>query len=132
MDEVPQIEVLEPIMADGLALSSPTDLSEKRIREIMIPPTELVSVDIEGDGGSDCLTREAGSTRRFGGLMTPRTRSWSAGRSLVVRRRDGGGFPMNHAEDVVHTRRRVIKGHASMLWVVVLVGVAEWGMMGTC
>jgi len=39
---------------------------------------------------------------------------------------------MNHAEDVVHTGRRVIEGHASVLWVVVLVGVAEWGMMGTC
>jgi len=38
---------------------------------------------------------------------------------------------MDHAEDVVHTRRRVVKGHASMLWVVVLVGVAECGMMGT-
>jgi len=39
---------------------------------------------------------------------------------------------MEHAEDVVHTGRRVIERHASMLWVVVLVGVAEWGMMGTC
>jgi len=90
MDEVPQIEVLEPIMADGLALSSPTDLSEKRIGEVTIPPAELVTVDVERDGGGDCLTREARSTRRSGSLMAPRTRSWSAGRSLVVRRGDGG------------------------------------------
>jgi len=113
-------------------LGSSTDLSKKRVGEITIPPTELVSVDVEGDNRGDWLAREAGSTRRSGSLMTPRTRSWSAGRSLVVRRRDGGGFPMNHAEDVVHTGRGVIKRHASMLWVVVLVGVAEWGMMGTC
>ena len=33
---------------------------------------------------------------------------------------------MDHTEDIVHTRRRVIEGHASVLWVVVLVGVAEW------
>jgi len=92
MDEVPQIEVLESIMADGLALSSSTDLSEKRIGEIMIPPAELVSVDVEGDGGGNWLTREAGSTRRSGSLTTLGTRSWSAGRSLVVRRGDGGQF----------------------------------------
>jgi len=108
-------------MMDGLALSPSTDLSEKRIREVTIPPAKLVAVDIEGDGGSDYLTREAGSTGRFRSLMTPRTRSWSTGRSLVMRRRDGGGFPMDHAEDVVHTGRGVIERHASMLWVVVLV-----------
>ena len=102
------------------------------VREEAISPAELISIDIEGDGGGDRLTREAGSTRRFGSLTTPRTRGGSVGRSLVVRRGDGGRFPMNHAEDVVHTGRRVFKGHASVLWVVVLVGVAEWGMMGTC
>jgi len=111
VDKVPQIEVLEFIMADGLALSSSTDLSEKRIREVTIPPAKLVAIDVEGDSGGDCLTREAGSTGRFGSLTTPRTRSGSAGRSLVVRRGDGGGFPMDHAEDVVHTRRRVVEGH---------------------
>ena len=120
MDEVPQIEVLEPVMADGLALSLSTNLSEKRIREITIPPTELVAVDVERDGGGDCLTREAGSTRRFGSLMTPRTRSWSAGRSLVVRRRDGGGFPMDHTEDIVYRR----KSHRKTCW---LVGVGGSG-----
>ena len=52
MDEVPQIEVLEPIMADSLALGSSTDLSKKRIGEITIPPTELVSIDVKGDGVS--------------------------------------------------------------------------------
>jgi len=114
MDEVPQIEVLKPIMADSLALGSSTDLSEKRIGEITIPPTKLVSIDVKGDDGGDCLTREARGTRRSGSLMAPRTRSWSTGRSLVVRRRDGGGFPMNHAEDVVHTGRRVIKGHSGI------------------
>jgi len=112
MDKVPQIEVLESIVMDGLALSSSTDLSKKRIREIMISPAKLVTVNVEGDGGGDWLTREAGSTRWFGSLKTPRTRSGSTGQSLVMRRRDGGGFPMNHAEDVVHTRRRVIKGHS--------------------
>jgi len=119
MDEVPQIEVLEPIMADGLALSSSTDLSEKRIGEITIPPAELVSVDVERDGGGDWLAREAGSTRRSGSLTTPRTRSGSAGWSLVVRRGDGGRFPMKHAEDVVHTRRGVVEGH-------VRIGVVGW------
>ena len=122
MDEVPQIEVLESIMADSLALSSSTDLSEKRIGEVTIPPTELVTVDIEGDGGGNCLTREARSTRRFGSLMTPRTRSWSAGRSLVVRRGDGGRFPMDHTEDVVHTRGRVIEGHSG----IGVVGSVGW------
>jgi len=90
VDKVPQIEVLEPIMADGLTLGPSTNLSEKRIREIVIPPAKLVTVGIEGDDGGNRLAREAGGTRRFGGLMTPRTRSGSAGRSLVVRRGDGG------------------------------------------
>jgi len=112
VDEVPQIEVLKPIVADSLTLGSSIDLSKKRVGEIMIPPTELVSVDVEGDDGDDWLAREAGSTRRFRSLMTPRTRSWSAGRSLVMRRRDGGRFPMDHAEDVVYTRGRVIEGHS--------------------
>jgi len=106
-------------MTDGLALSSSTDLSEKRIREVTIPPTKLVTVDVEGDGGGDWLTREAGSTRRFGNLTTPRTRSRSTGRSLVMGKRDGGRLPMNHAEDVVHTRGRVIKRHSG-------IGVVGW------
>jgi len=103
MDKVPQIEVLESIMADGLALSSSTDLSEKRIGEVTIPPAKLVTVDVEGDGGGDRLTRETGSTRRSGSLTTLGMRSWSVGRSLVMRRRDGGGFPMKHVKDIVHT-----------------------------
>jgi len=90
MNKVPQIEVLEPIMADSLTLGSSTDLSEKRVGKIAIPPAELVSIDVEGDGGGDCLTREARSTRRSRSLTTLRTRSWNAGRSLVVRRGDGG------------------------------------------
>jgi len=53
VDEVPQIEVLESIMADGLALSLSTDLSEKRIREVTVPPAKLVTIDIEGDGGGN-------------------------------------------------------------------------------
>ena len=114
VDEVPQIEVLELIMADGLALSSSTDLSKKRIREATIPPAKLVTIDIEGDGGGDWLTREAGSTRWFGSLTTPRMRGRSMGRSLVVRRGDGGRLPMNHAKDVVHTRGRVIEGHSGI------------------
>ena len=57
--------------------------------------------------------RETGSMRRFGSLTTPRTRSGSAGRSLVMGRGDGGRLPMNHTEDVVHTGGRVIEGHAS-------------------
>jgi len=86
---------------------------------------KLVVIDIEGDGGGDWLTREAGGARRFGSLTTPRTRSGSTGRSLATRRGDSGRLAMDHAKDVVHTRRRV-EGHASMLWVVVLVGVAGW------
>jgi len=77
MDKVPQIEVLESIMANGLALSPSADLSKKRIREEAISPVKLVAVDVEGDGGSDYLTRGAGSARRFGSLTTPRTRSGS-------------------------------------------------------
>ena len=114
MDEAPQIEVLEPIMADSLALSLSTDLSEKRIREVAISPAKLVAVDVEGNGGGNCLTRETGSMRRFGSLTTPRTRSRSTGRSLIMGRGDGGRLPMNHAEDVVHTRGRVIEGHAGI------------------
>jgi len=41
MDEVPQIEVLESIMADSLALSLSTDLGEKRIGEVTIPLRSL-------------------------------------------------------------------------------------------
>jgi len=119
-------------MANSLALSLSADFSEKGIREEAISPAKLIAVDLEGDGGGDCLTREAGSTRWFWSLMTPRMRSGSAGRSLVMGRGDGGGLPMDHAEDIVHTRRRRVEGHASMLWVVVLVGVAECGIMGTC
>jgi len=132
MNKVVQIEILEPVMVNGLALSSSTDLSKERIREEAISPAKLVAVDVEGDGRGDWLTREAGSMRWFRSLTTPRMRSGSAGRSLVMGKGDGGGLPINHAEDVVHTGRRVIKGHANLLWVVVLVGVAECGMMGTC
>jgi len=119
-------------MANGLALSLSTDLSKKGIREKTISPAKLIAVDVEGDGGDDYLTREAGSTRRFWSLMTLRTRSGSTGRSLVVGRGDGGGLTMDHTKDVVHTGRRIVEGHASVLWAVVLVGVAECGMMGTC
>jgi len=98
-------------MANGLALSLSTDFCKKRVREEVISPAELVSIDVEGDGGSDWLTREARSTRRLGSLTIPRMRSGSAGQSLIVRRRDGGGFPMKHAEDVVHMRRRIVEGH---------------------
>jgi len=93
MNKVSQVEILEPVMADRLALSSPTNLSKKRIREEAISPAKLVTIDVEGDGGGDCLTRKAGSTRRFGSLMTPRTRSRSMGRSLVMGRGDGGRLP---------------------------------------
>ena len=79
MNKVSQVEILEPVVADGLALSLPTNLSKKRIREEAISPAKLVTIDIEGDGGGDWLTREAGSTRRFRSLTTPRTRSRSAG-----------------------------------------------------
>jgi len=51
MNKISQIEIFEPVMANGLALSSPTDLSKKRIREEAISPAKLVAVDIEGDGG---------------------------------------------------------------------------------
>jgi len=112
-------------MVNGLALSPSADFCEERVREEAISPAELVSVDIKGDGGGDWLTRETGSTRRSGSLTTPGMRSGSAGRSLVVRRRDGGGFPMDHAEDVVHTGRRVIERHAD--WLVWLVGVGGSG-----
>jgi len=105
---------------------------KERVRKEAISPAELVAVDVEGDGGSDCLTREAGGTRQFGSLTTPRMRSRSTGWRLVMRRGDGGGLAMDHAKDIVHTRRRRVEGHASVLWVVVLVGVAECGMMGTC
>jgi len=132
MNKVSQIEVFESIVANGLALSPFADLSEKGIREEAISPVRFIAIDVKSNGGSDCLMREAGSTRWFGSLTTPRTRSGSTGRSLVMRRGDGGGLAMDHAEDVVHTGRRIVEGHASVLWVVVLVGVAECGMMGTC
>jgi len=112
MNKVSQVEVLEPVVANGLALSSSTDLSKKRIGEELISSTKLVAVDVEGDRRGGWLTREAGSTRWFGSLTTPRTRSRSTGRSLVMGRGDGGRLPMNHAEDVVHTGGRVIEGHA--------------------
>ena len=103
------------IMANGLSLSPSTDFSKERVREEVISPVELVAIDVEGDGGSNCLSREAGGMRWFGSLMTPRTRSRSMGRSLVMGRGDGGGLAMDHAEDVVHTGRRVVEGHASLL-----------------
>jgi len=79
MNKVPKIEVLEPIMVNGLALSLSADFSKERVREKAISPAKLVAIDVEGDGGSDCLTREAGGMRRFGSLTTPRTRSGSTG-----------------------------------------------------
>jgi len=119
MNKVSQVEILEPVVANGLALSSSTNLSKKRIREEAISPAKLVAVDVEGNGGGDWLTRKAGSTRRFGSLTTPRTRSGSTGRSLIMGRGDGGRLPMNHAEDVVHTRGRVIEEHSG-------IGVVGW------
>ena len=115
MNKVSQVEILEPVVANGLALSSSANLSKKRIREEVISPAELVAVDVEGNSRGDWLTRKARSTRGFRSLTTPRTRSRSTGQNLIMGRRDGGGFPMNHAEDVVHTRRRVIEGHAGWL-----------------
>jgi len=79
MNKVTQIEILEPVMANGLALSSSTDLSKERIREEAISPAKLVAVDVEGDGRGDWLTREARSMRWFRSLTTPRMRSGSAG-----------------------------------------------------
>jgi len=64
VDKVPQIEVLESVVADGLALSLSTNFSEKRIGEVTIPPAKLVTVDVEGDGGGNWLARKAGSARR--------------------------------------------------------------------
>ena len=119
MNKVSQVKILEPVVANRLALSLSTDLSKKRIREEAISPAKLIAVDVEGDGRGDWLTREAGSTRWFGSLTTPRTRSGSAGRSLVVGRGDGGGLAMDHAKDVVHTRGRVIEGHSK-------IGVVGW------
>jgi len=98
-------------MANGLALSPSADFCEERVREEAISPAELVSVDLEGDGGGDWLMRETGSARRSGSLTTLGTRSGSAGRSLAMRRGNGGGLPMEHAEDVVHMRRRIVEGH---------------------
>jgi len=113
-------------MANGLALSLSADFCEERVREKTISPVELVSVDVEGDGGGDQLTREAGSTRWFGSLTTPRTRSGSMGWSLVMGRRNGGRLAIDHAEGVIETGS-IAEGHAySIVWVVVLVGVAEW------
>jgi len=114
MNKVSQVEILEPVVANGLALSSSTDLSKKRIGEEPISSAKLVAVDVKGNGGSDWLTRETGSMRRFGSLTTMRTRSGSTGRSLVMGRRDGGRLPMDHTEDIVHTRGRVIEGHAGI------------------
>jgi len=111
MDEVTQIEVLEPIVANRLVLSSSTDLSEKRVREETIPPAELVTVDVEGDSGSNCLMRETGSTRWFGSLTTLRTRSRGAGQSLAMRRWDGGGLAIDHIKGVIKTRS-IAEGHA--------------------
>ena len=119
MDKVPQIEVLESVVADDLALSPSTNFSQKRIGEVTIPPAKLVTVDVEGDGGGDWLVRKAGSARRSGSLTTLGTRSRSAGRSLVVRRGDGGRLPMKHAKDIIHTRRRRVEGH-------VRIGVVGW------
>jgi len=98
-------------MANSLALSPSADFCEERIREEAISPAEVVSVDVEGDSGGDWLMREAGSTRWFGSLTTPRMRSGSTGRSLVMGRGNGGGLSMEHAEDVVHMRRRIVEGH---------------------
>jgi len=106
-------------MVNGLALSLSADFCKERVREEAISPAELVSVDVKGDGGGDWLARKAGSARRSGSLTTLGTRSGSAGQSLVVRRGDGGGFPMKHAEDVVHTRGRIVKRHAR-------IGVVGW------
>ena len=132
MNKVPKIKILEPSMANGLALSPFADFGKERVREEAVSPAKLVVVDIEGNGGGDWLTREARGAGQFRSLTTPRTRSGSAGQSFVVRKGDGGRLTMDHAKDVVHARRRIVEGHASMLWEVVLVGVAECAMMGTC
>jgi len=104
---------------NGLALSPSADFCEKRVREEAISPVELVSVDVEGNGGGDWLTREAGSMRWFRSLTTPRTGSRSVGRSLAMRRGNGGGLPMEHTEDVVHMRGRIVEGHNR-------IGVVGW------
>jgi len=105
-------------MVNGLALSPSADFCEERVRKEAISPAELVSVDVEGDGGGDCLMREARSTRRSRSLTTLRARSWSAGQSLVVRRRDGGGLSRGCARTYCCPTRGIV------------LGLSEVGMVG--
>jgi len=76
-------------MTNGLALSPFADFGKRGVREKVLPPAKLVAINVEGDGGGDWLMREVRGTRQFRSLTTPRTRSGSAGQSLVVGRGDG-------------------------------------------
>jgi len=100
MNEVPKIEILKPIMANGLALSLFANFGEERVRGETVPPAKLVVVDIESDGGGDWLTREAGGAGWFRSLTTLRTLSMDSEAS---------------SKDMM------------IVWqLLVLVGVAEW------
>jgi len=79
MNEVLKIEVLKPIMVNGLALSPFAHFGEERVRKEAVSPAKLVVIDVELDGGGDWLSRETGGVRWFRSLTTPRMRSGSTG-----------------------------------------------------
>ena len=66
--------------------------------------------------------------RRLGSLLPLRTGCWSTGQGMAIGRRNNAVFPTDGAETV----RRGVKGHDNIMQLMVLVGVAEWGMIGTC
>jgi len=129
--QIPDVKILEAL---PLLLSAGLDVGQGGVRLEDVSPLVGILLMVEGKRlilVSQRTTREASGTRR---LDTPmRARGWSTrGDLLTMRRRDGGGFAIDHAKHVVEIGG-IAEGHAySMVWVVALVGVAEWGMMGTC
>jgi len=129
--QIPDVKILEAL---PLLLSGGLNVGQGGVRLEDVSP--LVGILLMVKGKRLILvfqrtTREASRTRR---LDTPtRARGWSTrGDLLAMRRRDSGGLAIDHAEDVIEIRS-IAEGHAySMVWVVALVGVVEWGMMRTC
>jgi len=128
--QIPDVKILEalPLLSVGL------DVGQGGVRLEDVSPLVGILLMVESKRlilVFQRTTREASGTRRLDTPTRARGRS-TRGDLLAMRRRDGGGFAIDHAEDIIEIRS-IAEGHAySMVWVVALVGVAEWGMMGTC
>ena len=107
--QIPDVKIFEAL---PLLLSMGLDVGQGGIRLEDVSPLVGILLMVERERlilVFQRTMREASGTRR---LNAPtRVRGWSTrGDLLAVRRRDGGGLAIDHAEDVIEIRR-IVEGH---------------------